>query len=80
MKKSGIIIFKNIRSDMAHLVESLKNDRQEMNVIQIVFDTNFGKKEILNKIVLFIDFFNNFINNTEMKIKLLNNPNYRLTI
>jgi hypothetical protein len=60
--------------DMAHLVESLKNDRQEMNVIQIVFDTNFWKKEILNKIVLFIDFFNNFINNTEMKIKLLNNP------
>ena len=59
---------------MAHLVESLKNDRQEMNVIQIVFDTNFWKKEILNKIVLFIDFFNNFINNTEMKIKLLNNP------
>ena len=47
MKKSGIIIFKNIRL-LAHLVESLKNDRQGMNVIQIAL-IPLWKKEIFNK-------------------------------
>ena len=65
---------KILNLNSAHLVESLKMNRQEMNIIDVKFDKQFWKKEILSKILLFIDFFDKFMNNIELKVMLLTEP------
>ena len=54
-----------------HLVEAhKKKDNTEINIIEVDFDKSY-MQNILNKIIIFIEYFIKFINNHEMKINLL---------
>lgn len=65
---------KILNIDKAHLVESLKNNNNDMNIIEVEFDDKFWKEQILNRLVLFIEFFNNFMSDNDLKYSLLNDP------
>ena len=58
-----------------HLVEAhKKKDETNINIIEVLYDEEY-MDYIINKIVIFIRFFSNFINNHESKISLLKNNN-----
>ena len=75
-KVQVMVYLKILDLKKAHLVESLKNNKEEMNMIEIDFDADFWKQEILKKIVLFINFFDIFINDIDLRIKFLKNSEF----
>ena len=55
----------------AHLIECLKKDNKEINIIEINYDNNYWNNIILERIVKFTKFFNNFIKDDELKYFML---------
>ena len=55
----------------AKLIECLKNDKSEYNVIDVKYEPEFYKNKMLNFIKSFIVFFEKIIDSDEFKIKLL---------
>lgn len=61
-------------SNKGHLVEALKKkDKSEINIIEVDFDEIY-MNNILIHIKKFVDYFYKFMNNEELKIRILNNP------
>ena len=74
-EKTQIMAYLNILDlESAHLVESLKNNSQEMNIIEVDYDNEYWDTEIINKVIKFVKFFNIFLENDSYKIAVLNKP------
>ena len=56
--------------DTVHLIECLKNDQCKYNILPMTFNKEFFDKEIMNNFIKFIDFFERFLVDDDLKIKI----------
>lgn len=64
--------------DKVDLLECLKTNRSESNIIRINFDQNYYQSQISNKIISFIKLFEKILKNQQLKIKLLTEDKNKL--
>ena len=62
---------KLLNLNKAHLIECLKKDNKEINIIEINYDNNYWNNIILERIVKFTRFFNSFMKDDELKFFML---------
>lgn len=72
-EKTQIMTYLNILDlPKAHLVESLKNNKNEINIIELEYSETYWQNQILNRIIHFTKFFDSFLKEDSYKIALLN--------
>lgn len=72
-EKTQVMTYLNILDlPKAHLVESLKNNKNEINIIELEYSEKYWQNQVFNKIVQFTKFFDSFLAEDSYKIALLN--------
>jgi hypothetical protein len=61
---------KILNINKVHLIECLKNDQCKYNILPTSYNEDFFNKEIMDNFIKFIDFFERFLVDDDLKIKI----------